>query len=221
MSEKTAPVKDTAAPGPSPYDVLIAEFVASAADEKSFPPPALAEIAFAGRSNVGKSSMMNAVMQRHALVRTSSTPGCTRAVNLFHAVTRGGLDLHLVDLPGYGFAKRSKKERIQWGPLLESYLLRRQTLRAVIVLVDARRGLEDDDRQLLEFCGAPRAGNAPMRTMVVATKLDLLAKAKRKPAIAAIAKDAGTRVIGFSSVNGDGRLEVLHAIERWMAEGIA
>ncbi len=202
--------------GPSPYDVLRAEFVAAAADERSMPPPALAEIAFAGRSNVGKSSMMNAVMQRKGLVRTSSTPGCTRSVNLFHAVTRGGLDLHLVDLPGYGFAKRSKQERLGWGPLLEGYLLGRPTLRGVLVLVDVRRGLEDDDHQLLELCAEPRPGNAPIASAVVATKLDLLPKAKRKPALAALSSDAGRRVIGFSSVEGAGRVEVLRLIERWI-----
>jgi GTP-binding protein len=195
--------------------------MASAADPSSFPPPARAEIAFAGRSNVGKSSMMNALMQRHGLVRTSSTPGCTRAVNVFHAITRGGLDLQLVDLPGYGFAKRSKSERIQWGPLLEEYLQRRPTLRAVIVLVDVRRGLEDDDRQLIEFCSLPRPGNAPVRTLVVATKLDLLAKAKRKPAVAAIHQAAGTRVVGFSAHTGDGRTDIWKLLDKWVQEGFA
>jgi GTP-binding protein len=209
----------SATEGPQPFDVLQAEFMASAAEPKSFPPPARAEIAFAGRSNVGKSSMMNALMQRHGLVRTSSTPGCTRAVNVFHAVTRGGLDLQLVDLPGYGFAKRSKSERIQWGPLLEEYLQRRPTLRAVLVLIDVRRGLEDDDRQLLEFCALDRPGNAPVRTIVVATKLDLLPKAKRKPALAAIAKEAGTRVIGFSASSGDGREDIWKLVDKWVREG--
>ncbi|MGZ3423779.1 MAG: ribosome biogenesis GTP-binding protein YihA/YsxC [Polyangiales bacterium] len=205
--------------GPSPFDVLEAEFLASAAEPNSFPPPARAEIAFAGRSNVGKSSMMNALMQRKGLVRTSSTPGCTRAVNVFHAVTRGGLDLQLVDLPGYGFAKRSKSERIKWGPLLEEYLQRRPTLRAVIVLIDVRRGLEDDDRQLLEFCALDRPGNAPVRTVVVATKLDLLPKSKRKPALEAIAKTAGTRVIGFSADSSDGREDIWKLVDKWVREG--
>jgi GTP-binding protein len=152
-------------------------------------------------------------------VRTSSTPGCTRAVNVFHAVTRGGLDLQLVDLPGYGFAKRSKAERIKWGPLLEEYLQRRPTLRAVIVLVDVRRGVEEDDRQLLDFCALPRQGNAPVRTMVVATKLDLLPQSKRKPAIAAINQAAGTRVIGFSAENGDGREDIWKLLDKWVREG--
>lgn len=198
----------------SPFDVLVAEFLTAAATEASMPPPALAEIAFAGRSNVGKSSMMNAVMQRKGLVRTSSTPGCTRSVNIFHAQTRSGLDLHLVDLPGYGFAKRSKKERLDWGPLLEGYLQGRPTLRAVMVLIDVRRGLEHEEEQLLEFCELPRPGNAPLATYVVATKLDLLPKAKRKPTLSAIAAGAGRRVIGFSAESHDGRIEVWKAIDR-------
>jgi len=201
----------------SPHDVIEAEFLAAAVDEASMPAPALFEVAFAGRSNVGKSSMLNALMQRRGLVRTSSTPGCTRSINLFQARTRGGLTLQFVDLPGYGFAKRSKAERIKWGPLLESYLQKRPTLRMVVVIVDARRGVEDDDEQLIEFCGLPRKGNAPVSTIVVATKLDLLPKAKRKPTLAALRKASGLPVIGFSSVEtqeSDGRDEIFRAIER-------
>jgi len=200
--------------GPQPFDVLVAEFVAAAAEGSQLPAPALAEVAFAGRSNVGKSSMLNAVMQRKGLVRTSSTPGHTRSVNIFHAATRSGLDLHLVDLPGYGWAKRSKDERKKWGPLLEGYLQERQTLRAVMVLVDVRRGVEDDDLQLLDFCSAPRPGNAPLTTYVIATKIDLIPKAKRKPELAAIQKVAGRRVIGFSAETHEGRDEIWKAIDR-------
>lgn len=213
MSEKAA------APGPSPYDVLVAEFIAAATTAESLPAPALAEVAFAGRSNVGKSSMMNAVMQRKGLVRTSSTPGHTRSVNIFHATTREQLDLHLVDLPGYGFAKRSKKERLDWGPLLEDYLRKRPTLRAVFVLIDVRRGIEDDDMQLLEFCALPRPGNAPLATFIVATKIDLIPKAKRKPTLEAIKAAAGRRVIGFSAESHDGRAEVWIAIDRLVRQG--
>jgi len=200
--------------GPQPFDVLVAEFVAAAADGSQLPAPALAEVAFAGRSNVGKSSMLNAVMERKGLVRTSSTPGHTRSVNIFHATTRSGLDLHLVDLPGYGFAKRSKDERKMWGPLLEGYLQLRPTLRAVMVLVDVRRGLEDDDMQLLDFCSLPRPGNAPLATYVIATKIDLIPKAKRKPELAALQKVAGRRVIGFSAETHEGRDEIWRVIDR-------
>ncbi len=201
--------------GRDPFDVLKAEFVAATSeDSDSLPAPALTEIAFAGRSNVGKSSLMNTLLQRRGLVRTSSTPGCTRGVNMFLAETRGGLTIHLVDLPGYGFAKRSKEERLRWGPLLEGYLQTRATLRGVILLCDVRRGIEDDDAQLLEFASLHRPGQAPLETLVVATKLDLLPKSARKPALAAVAKAAGRRVVGFSSVEGDGREDVWRFIDR-------
>jgi len=199
---------------PSPWDVLSAEFVASVADDASMIPPTLAEVAFGGRSNVGKSSMMNALMQRKGLVRTSNTPGCTRAINFFHAVTRGGLDLHLVDLPGYGYARRSKEERRHWGALLEDFVITRPTLRAMVVVIDSRRGLEDDDRELLEFCAQPRPGNAPLTSLVVSTKLDVLPKSKRKPLLAQVKAAAGRPVFGFSSIEVEGRDDVWRAISR-------
>jgi len=218
-------------PGASEHDVLHAEFIASAVDAASLPAPTLAEIAFAGRSNVGKSSMLNALMQRRGLVRTSSTPGCTRGINLFEARTRNGLRLHLVDLPGYGFAKRSKQERVSWGALIERYLLERPTLRAAVIIVDARRGLEEDDAQLLEFCAQPRPGNAPLSTIVAATKMDLLPKAKRKPALdairAAAAKEVAREgsairsVVGFSAETSEGREPLWRALERVVAGTVA
>ena len=198
----------------SPFDVLDAAFVAGSTTPEGLPPPALSEVAFAGRSNVGKSSAMNALLQRRGLVRTSSTPGLTRAVNLFRARLRSGLELHLVDLPGYGFAKRSKGEKAQWGVLLEGYLRARPTLRAVIVLVDVRRGPEEDDLELLDFCALPREGAPPLATIIAATKLDLVPKAKRKPALETIAKRAGRRVVGISAESGEGRVELWRAIER-------
>ncbi|MFI5301163.1 MAG: ribosome biogenesis GTP-binding protein YihA/YsxC [Polyangiales bacterium] len=196
------------------WDVLDASFLTAAMTEASMPPPTIAEVAFAGRSNVGKSSMMNALMQRRALVRTSSTPGCTRGINMFHARTRGGLELNLVDLPGYGFAKRSKQEKSTWGALIEQYLIGRPTLRAVLLLIDARRGLEADDHALIEFCSQKRPGNAPVVVRVIATKLDLVPKSKRKPTVDALAKSAGRPVHGFSASEAIGRIEAWRAIER-------
>src|SRR5215471_10484821 len=98
--------------------VVEAKFVAGATDPAKLPPPALAEIAFAGRSNVGKSSLMNALMERKSLVRTSNTPGRTREINVFYARLVDGLAVNMVDLPGYGFAKVSKAEKKAWGPML-------------------------------------------------------------------------------------------------------
>src|SRR5882724_8613066 len=95
--------------------IVESEFVAGVSAAASLPPPALAEIAFAGRSNVGKSSLLNTVLGRRNLVRVGRTPGTTRQVNFFHARASGGIELVLVDLPGYGFAKRAKGERQEWG----------------------------------------------------------------------------------------------------------
>ncbi|HEX6766944.1 MAG TPA: ribosome biogenesis GTP-binding protein YihA/YsxC, partial [Polyangiaceae bacterium] len=153
--------------------VVSAEFAAAAARPEELPPPIAVEIAFAGRSNVGKSTLLNALMRRRGLARTSSTPGCTRTVNFFRVRTRDGAALTLVDLPGYGYAKRGKDERETWADVAERYLLERQALRLVVVLVDARRGLEADDRDLLEMIETSKRRDRPTpKTLVVATKLD-------------------------------------------------
>ena len=122
-----------------PWRVIEAEFAAGATALEQLPPPNNVELAFAGRSNVGKSSLLNALMDRRRLVRTSSTPGCTRKINFFRTKARDGAVLTLVDLPGYGYAKRSKAERKLWSELIEAYLIQRDHLRGVVILVDARR----------------------------------------------------------------------------------
>ena len=190
-----------------------ASFIASAANASQLPPPAFAEVAFAGRSNVGKSSLINALVQRRNLVRTSSTPGCTRGINLFRVtITEPDAVLDLVDLPGYGFAKRSKAERRGWGSLIEEFLRSRDGLRGVIVIVDVRRGVEADDRALLEFldfAGRP--------AVVVATKLDKLPISQRKPRLAEVRRQAGRRVVGFSAPKADGRDPLMDSILRLAA----
>ncbi len=191
--------------------VLDASYVATANDQSALPPPAYAEVAFAGRSNVGKSSLINRLVGRKKLVRTSSTPGCTRGLSLFRARLRVGegdeARIDLVDLPGYGFAKRSKKERRAWGPMIEGFLRERAGLRAVIVIVDVRRGPEDDDLDLVAYL--EELGVAPI---VVATKLDKLPASKRKLALAALTARLGTKPIGFSAVTGDGVEELWRRI---------
>ncbi|MCA9622901.1 MAG: YihA family ribosome biogenesis GTP-binding protein [Myxococcales bacterium] len=183
------------------WAIVEAEFVAGSQTLASLPPPLVAEVAFAGRSNVGKSSLMNALVGRRSLVRTSSTPGCTRQINFFDAKARDGAVFRLVDLPGYGYAKRSKAERRQWGDLIDGYLAGRETLKAVLVLVDARRGLAEEERQLLEFV---RARRVPLTALVVATKIDKVKKSARKAALSQLGREAGERVIGSSATDAVG-----------------
>jgi GTP-binding protein len=184
--------------------------VAGAVDDASLPPPTLLEVAFAGRSNVGKSSLLNATMQRKGLARTSNTPGCTRQINVYEVRCSDGLSLRFVDLPGYGWAKRSKTERAQWQGMIEGYLQKRAGLRAVAVLVDVRRGVEDEERQLVDFLRQPRlvSDPKPLEIILVATKVDKVSASARKPALAVVNRNAGTRAIGFSAVTGEGREEL-------------
>ena len=195
-----------------------ASFVAGAVDAQSLPPPTLVEVAFAGRSNVGKSSLLNAMMQRRGLARTSNTPGCTRQLNVFEVRCADGLAVHFVDLPGYGWARRSKQERKDWQVMIEGYLRTRVGLRAVVVLADVRRGLEEEERQLMEFLGErrPVSGGAPPTVILAATKIDKVGAAAKKPTLAKFRQEAaaggglaGTgAVVGFSAVTGDGREEL-------------
>jgi GTP-binding protein len=187
--------------------IVEASFVAGVAAAGQLPPPALAEVAFAGRSNVGKSSLLNTLLGRKHLVRTGSTPGTTRQLNLFRIRASDGLELVLVDLPGYGFAKRGKEERSRWGPLIEGYLSTRVTLRTVVLLVDVRRGAEQEERELLEYIAGTegRAARPKVSVIVVATKIDKLPRAQHKPAIARIRADLGCRVLGFSAQTGEGK----------------
>lgn len=181
-------------------DVIDAEFLTTAVNVAGLPPPLYAELAFAGRSNVGKSSLINALAQRKKLARTSGTPGCTRGLNLFRLTLRGGARVDFVDLPGYGFAQRSKVERLSWGPMIEGFLRHRVGLRGVVLLVDVRRGLEDEEHELLEFLA-----HVKQRALVVATKMDRLPASKRKPAVLALAKAAGVSALPFSAHTGEGR----------------
>jgi GTP-binding protein len=176
--------------------IVSAEFAEAASGKMNLPAPVQLEVAFAGRSNVGKSTLLNGLMNRKGLARTSNTPGCTRTINFFSVKTRDGLTLKFVDLPGYGYAKRSKSERDAWADLIEGYLLERPTLRVVVILVDARRGVEEEEADLLELLESPpRTNREQPKTLIVATKLDKLPASAQKPALEKI-KKAGHRAIG-------------------------
>jgi GTP-binding protein len=181
-----------------------AEFIAGAARPERLPAPTVPEIAFAGRSNVGKSSLLNRLVGRRGLARVSKTPGRTQQINFFAVDDR----LVLVDLPGYGFARVPLAVKHAWRALVEAYLVNRRTLRAVVVLVDVRRGLERDDLELLEFLEAHG-----IAVRLVATKVDKLGRGARRDALAAIAAQwPGADPIAFSATKGEGVAELWQAV---------
>lgn len=181
--------------------ILSAEFVKSGTRPEHFPESALPEVAFAGRSNVGKSSLMNSMMDRRKLVKVSNTPGRTQLLSWF----RVNEQIMFCDLPGYGFAKVPSGMRASWAPMVNNYLTRRSTLRAVAVLADVRRGFEEDDLQLIES-----AASIGKHCILVATKCDKITRNElttRKRRIAeALHIDAETDIIWYSSETGAGRI---------------
>ena len=198
-----------------PNRIISAEFLAGAAPGSFLPAPICVEIAFGGRSNVGKSSLINTLVERKNLVRTSSKPGSTRQINQYEARAADGTRFHLIDLPGYGFTRRSKSEQSAWAGLIEGYLQSRVTLAAVAVLVDIRRGLEPDDQELIDFVEtAKEVTRRPVEVLVIATKLDKVPRSARKTALSALVKSTGRRVIGFSSETAEGRTELWRALRK-------
>jgi GTP-binding protein len=183
------------------------DFVAGAATEDALPVPKLTEVAFAGRSNVGKSSLINALTGRKALARVSHTPGRTQQINFF---SLGG-KLMLVDLPGYGYAKASKQRIGQWSSLILRYLQGRAALRRVLVLVDSRLGLKDSDRDLFGLLD-----EIGVSYQLVLTKID--DKPKTDDPLAGLAEELGRRaaahpeIIATSAREGTGIPELRASI---------
>jgi len=183
------------------------EFVKSAAKPHHYPEYDLPEIAFAGRSNVGKSSLINTLIQRKDMVKTSSKPGCTQLINFFLI----NEILSFVDLPGYGYAKVSKKIRAQWQPMVEQYLSLRKNLYGLILLIDIRRDPKKEEFDLLEWLEAHE-----MPHLVILTKSDKLSKTKQKKRFLSICSQLQreeSQVILFSAKTKKGRDIILDEIE--------
>jgi len=183
-----------------------AEFLGSAADPAQFPRERAGEVAFLGRSNVGKSSLINRLVSRTDLAYTSSRPGCTRTINFY----RLGAGLRLVDLPGYGYAAGPIEDKIAWGKLIEGYLAGREDLRLALVLLDARRGWMDPDRQMRDWLaeyGRPY--------LVAITKIDKLNQKEYHRSLEAIRKEIpGMEPVPCSAVDGRGVRELWQTISK-------
>lgn len=177
-----------------------AEFIKSAFEESHWVSGELPEVSFLGRSNVGKSSLLNSLLERKKLAKTSNTPGRTQAINFFLINDR----FYFVDLPGYGFAKVPKKMREDWGKMAEDYLAKRKQLVLSIQLVDARHSPTALDRQLYEWLTFHRKNS-----LVVATKADKLSNNKLNKSLDDIRRQMpDCKVLPYSSVTGKGREEV-------------
>jgi GTP-binding protein len=192
--------------------ILNAEFVLSCTSLAQMPKDGLPEVAFVGRSNVGKSSLINALLHRKGLAKVSGTPGKTRLLNVFRVATDDARlrSLYFVDLPGYGYAKVARSLRQQWGPMIEEYLAARESLVGVVMLMDAR-GMQRSDTTTWEWLGA-----LPVPSIPVATKVDKLSRSERTQALRTIRETLsipeGESAVAFSSVTREGIDELWGAI---------
>ena len=180
--------------------VLSAEFVLSATEPAHYPPALLPEIAFAGRSNVGKSSLINTLVKRKGLARTSNTPGRTQEINFFTVNNR----FAFIDLPGYGYAKVPEKIRRNWGPMIETYLSERETLRLVVLILDIRRDPSPEDRQLIGWLQYYR-----LPVLIVLTKIDKVSRNQLAERQRRIGEDldlpSAIPFLSFSAKTGEGK----------------
>jgi GTP-binding protein len=197
----------SADPGADRLVIRNVEFIGGMAETHGWrPDSSLPEVAFAGRSNVGKSSLLNTLVRRKSFARVSRTPGRTREINFF----RINNSFVLVDLPGYGYARISKERKAEWRPMIDSYLRRTTQLRGIAQLLDIRREPSEDDRAMLDFLA-----ELEVPTIVALTKADKLSKSGARAQAGAISKSLmlePDQIILFSAQTGEGRVELLEAI---------
>jgi GTP-binding protein len=184
-----------------------ASFLASSGSAADMPPPGPPEIAFAGRSNVGKSSAINALLRRKRLAFTSKTPGRTQTINFFSL----GDAARLVDLPGYGYARVPQAVREQWRALVGSYMRSRPTLIGVVLVMDARHPLTPLDVQLIDFLG-------DVRLLVLLSKADKLSRVEQASALQSVSASLHAEVRLFSGLSGQGVDECRSLLEQWLGE---
>jgi GTP-binding protein len=185
-----------------------AKFVCSAVTPEQYPPADLPEVAFAGRSNVGKSSLINRILNRKKLVRTSKTPGRTQLLNFFEI---NGI-YRFVDLPGYGYAKVPDEVRRRWRPMVETFLTARANMRGIVLLFDLRRMPSQEDMAFWDWLQAKG-----IAVIAVITKVDKLSKNKRNKQVVSIAKTLGCKpkeLLQFSAMSGEGRDQIWEELIR-------
>lgn len=193
--------------------IKTANFITSAVKEGQYAPPDYPEVAFAGRSNVGKSSLINKLVNRKRLVKTSSTPGRTQLINFFQVND----ELSLVDLPGYGYAKVPAAVKKQWGPMVETYIANRPNLKAVVLLMDLRRTPRQEEFDLMDWLHRYK-----VPTILVLTKADKLSKTKQKKQWRNAAETLGVEMdalLLFSAKSGMGKDALWALIEQVVADG--
>ncbi len=186
---------------------------AVAVKKEQYPDGGLPEIAFAGKSNVGKSSLINAMINRKALARTSGSPGKTRTINFYNVEDT----LMFVDLPGYGYARTSKSEQEKWGKMIEGYLMKREYLKGIILLIDIRHEPGENDKMMYEWLR-----HYGHKIIIVATKSDKLKRSQINKHLSVIIKSLNLEkddvIIPFSSENKSGKDELWEVIEALISE---
>jgi len=191
-----------------------AKFITSAVKPPQYPAPEFPEVAFAGRSNVGKSSLLNVLVNRKNLVKTSKTPGRTQLINFFLV----NETISMVDLPGYGYARVPEKVKRSWGPMIETYLSQRETLTSVVLIMDIRRTPKTEEFNFIDWLNQRRIPCIP-----ILTKIDKLSKTRQIKQRGAVARLLGMQpdqLIRFSAKTRAGMTDVWHAINSHMEQDL-